>query len=92
LLTLLAVLAAPACVTAPPGTVHGSGENPPRRHGDAISKEVPHSEETMKDTRDDEARNPPADNVPKVAPYPESPPPVELPPFPKPTPPPKDQG
>ena len=63
-------------------TVRGADRNTALQHGETITREVPHSEETFKETRDNENRNPPADNCPRVAPYPHGLPPVEPPPFP----------
>ena len=70
-----------ACFTPPFGTVQGTDDNATQRHGGTITREVPHSEETMKEVQEYETRNPPTDNVLRVAPYHKSPPPVELPPF-----------
>lgn len=85
------ILIFPACFTPPFGTVQGTDDNAPQRHGGTITREVPHSEETMKEVQENEARNPSADNILRVAPYHKSPPPVELPPFLNPPPPPKQE-
>lgn len=81
-LATMAILLFPACITSPSGTVHGTDDTTSRRRGGTITRDVPHSEETMKEVQDNETRNPPTDNTSRVAPYHEGSPPVELPPFP----------
>jgi len=82
LLTGILLLIFPAYFTSPPSMVRGANNNASQRCGETITREVPHSEETMKEVQDNEARNPPTDNILRVAPYHKAPPPVELPPFP----------
>jgi hypothetical protein len=81
LLAVILIFIFPACLTSPSSMVHGTDDTSQMRGG-TITREVPHSEETMKEVQDNENRNPPADNILRVAPYHKSPPPVELPPFP----------
>ena len=80
-----------ACFTPPSSMIHGTKDNATQRHGATITREVPHVEETMKEVQDYETRNPPTDNILRVAPYHKGPPPVELPPFPNLPPPPKQE-
>lgn len=82
LLSSMVILLFPACSTPPSSMVHGTDDNASQMRGVTITREVPHSEETMKEVQDNEARNPPADNILRVAPYHKQPPPVELPPYP----------
>ena len=82
LLEAMLILIFPACFTPPFGTVQGGEDNATRRHGGTITREVPHAEETMKEVQEYDTRNPPTDNIPRVAPYHKTRSPVILPPFP----------
>ena len=82
LLAAILIFIFPACFTPPSSMVHGTDDNTSQMRSGTIIREVPHSEETMKEVQDYEARNPSTDNILRVAPYHKSPPPVELPPFP----------